>query len=139
MAIKIKIKRKKVEDLGDMKEIAKVVIVDNERRVLLLKRSEKLKKFPGEMDLPGGHLKANESVTKGLEREVKEETGLAVLFPAFYKKIDNIQFFHARYDSQPVEISEEHTDYGFYGKEDMDATKKFEKIAIEILEMLENG
>jgi len=121
----------------DMGVIAKAVIIDIEKRVLLLKRSKYSKKFAGEMDLPGGHMKENEPLTETLEREVKEETGLDILYPAFFKNIGNIHFFHAKYDSQPIKLSREHTDYGFYSKDELDKTKKFERIAIEILEMLD--
>jgi hypothetical protein len=41
-----------------------------------------------------------------------------------------------KYDFQEVKISDEHTDYDFYRKEDLNSSKKFERIALEVLEML---
>ena len=46
---------------NDISTVAKAVIIDSKDRVLLLKRSDYLKKFAGEWDLPGGHLKQDEN------------------------------------------------------------------------------
>jgi ADP-ribose pyrophosphatase YjhB (NUDIX family) len=52
------------------------VIVDDAGRVLLIRRaSEPLK---GHWSLPGGLLELGESLTDGVRREVREETGLTV-------------------------------------------------------------
>jgi len=52
------------------------VIVDDASRVLLIRRAaEPLK---GHWSLPGGLLELGESLTDGVKREVREETGLAV-------------------------------------------------------------
>ena len=120
----------------DSKIVAKIVIIDKKNRVLLLKRSKNHKKFPEEMDLPGGHLNENEPLLKGLEREVDEETGLKVKDPVFYKTEGNKHFFYMRYDSSPIKLSHEHTSYGFFGKKELKKDKKFEKIALEVLEMI---
>ena len=120
---------------NDIITVAKVVIIDNKDRVLFLKRSNYMDKFAGEWDLPGGHLKGNESLLEGLKREVKEETGLSVSDPKLITIDNNLHFFYCNYDSQPVKISHEHTDYLFFNKNDLDPTQKFQKIAISALEM----
>ena len=61
----------------DTKYVAKVVIFDDENRILLLKR-KKDQKYPERWDLPGGHLLQGEDWTTGAQREVKEETNLSV-------------------------------------------------------------
>jgi ADP-ribose pyrophosphatase YjhB (NUDIX family) len=48
-------------------------IRDSEQRILLTKRTDNR-----QWCLPGGHLEAGESVTEGVVREVKEETGLDI-------------------------------------------------------------
>lgn len=136
--ITLRITKKMKDNDKDSGVVVKIVIIDSEKRVLMLTRAPHHKKYPGELDLPGGHIKENENLNKGLEREVKEETGLDILHPAFFKTIENKHFYHARYDSQPIKISDEHADYRFYKKEELDANKDFEKIAIEVLEMIEN-
>ena len=120
---------------NDISTVAKAVIIDNKDRVLLLKRSNYMDKFAGEWDLPGGHLKDNESLFDGLEREVEEETGLSVSEPKLISIDNNLHFFYCNYDSQPVKISHEHTEYRFFAKDDLDPSQKFQKIAINALEM----
>ena len=61
----------------DTKYVAKVVIFDDQGRVLLLKR-KKDQKYPENWDLPGGHLIQGEDWLTGAQREVKEETNLDV-------------------------------------------------------------
>ena len=122
----------------DSDTVAKIVIVDDSMRVLMLKRSDNHEKYAGELDLPGGHLKENESILKGLKREVKEETSINIENPIFFKKIKNKHFYYAKYNSQPVNLSDEHSDYGFYSKKELDAENKFENIAIKVLEKIKN-
>ena len=40
---------------NDSDTIAKIVIIDEEYRVLMLKRTKYLKKYQDKRDLPGGH------------------------------------------------------------------------------------
>ena len=47
---------------NDISTVAKVVLIDQKNRTLFLKRSDYMKKFARDWDLPGGHLKANESI-----------------------------------------------------------------------------
>lgn len=118
---------------NDTKTVAKVILIDQSDRVLFLKRAENLEKFAGEWDLPGGHLKEGESLPMGLSREVLEETGLELRDPVFLSNIDNLHFFYAMYDSQPIKISHEHTDYRFFEKKDLNSNEKFQKKALEAL------
>ena len=84
---------------NDINTVAKVVLIDENSRVLLLKRSNYMDKFAGEWDLPGGHLKKGESLFNGLRREVKEETNLTVEEPKFIETQKNLHFFYAKYNS----------------------------------------
>jgi 8-oxo-dGTP diphosphatase len=52
-------------------------IVKN-NKLLIVKRSQKDELKPGAWELPGGRLKKNEDETKGLYREIKEETNLDI-------------------------------------------------------------
>jgi len=54
----------------------KVVIVDKDQKILLLKRAAEGVKNNGKYDLPGGWLEEDESVLETLKREIKEETDL---------------------------------------------------------------
>lgn len=123
---------------NDTKTVAKVVLIDNKHRTLFLKRSNYMEKFAGDWDLPGGHLKPNESLEDGLARETKEETQLDVRDPVFLLQIDNLHFFYAMYDSQEVKLSHEHTDYKFFDIKELNPNHKFQNVAIKALEKLKS-
>lgn len=119
---------------NDVNTVAKVVLIDQKKRTLFLKRSEYVQKFAGDWDLPGGHLKASEALPEGLAREVREETTLEVRDPVFLLQLGNIHFFYAMYDSQPIELSHEHTDFKFFEENELDPNEKFQKVALKALE-----
>ena len=123
---------------NDISTVAKVVLIDQKNRVLFLKRSSYVDKYAGDWDLPGGHLKPNESLEAGLSRETKEETQLNVREPTFLLKIDNLHFFYAMYDSQQIKLSHEHTEYKFFNMEDLNSNEKFQNIALKALEKIKN-
>lgn len=119
---------------NDISTVAKVVLVDERNRVLFLKRSGSIEKYPNQWDLPGGHLQENESLLAGLKREVFEETGLTVENPLFITKIGRTHFFMAKYDSMPIKLSHEHKAYTFLSKESLKAKDKYQKVALMVLE-----
>ncbi len=55
----------------------RAVVVDNQNRVLLLKRSDSDLFYPGSYDIPGGSLGAGEFLEDAVKREVEEEAGLS--------------------------------------------------------------
>ncbi len=120
---------------NDTKTVAKVVFINEEDQVLMLKRSDYVDKFAGEWDLPGGHLKQDESLLDGLRREVEEETGLIVESPKMIEKQANLHFFYAKYPSRPIKLSHEHTGFKFFHKKDLNKEEKFQKVALKALEM----
>jgi 8-oxo-dGTP pyrophosphatase MutT (NUDIX family) len=137
MKINIKIMSK------DTDTVVKIVLIDEKGRVLMLKRARHLKKYPEKWDLPGGHLKTNESPIKGLEREVKEETGLDIRDPVLVeitkdrknKKLKETYFYMGKYDSQNIRLSDEHMAYSFIEKKVLKKSDKYQKMAIKALEM----
>lgn len=56
----------------------KAVILDDQQRCLLIRRSEKNRNFAGCWEWPGGKLDPGEGFADGLAREVMEECGLEV-------------------------------------------------------------
>ena len=119
----------------DCKQVTKVVIIDNDNRVLMLKRSDYMDKYAGEWDLPGGHIKVGESLEIGLKREIKEETDLTIENVTFIEKMDNLYFYFCAYNQKPIKLSDEHTGFRFFSKQNLDPSKKFEKIALKALEI----
>jgi 8-oxo-dGTP diphosphatase len=56
----------------------KAVVLDDQGRCLVIRRSSASKNNAGLWDLPGGKLDPGETVDAALRREVEEETGLQV-------------------------------------------------------------
>lgn len=54
----------------------KAVILNQEKKVLILKRAKDIKNHPEKYDLPGGKMEKNETLEEALLREIEEETSL---------------------------------------------------------------
>ena len=119
----------------DSRKVAKVIIINADDHILMLKRSDYVDKFAGEWDLPGGHIQVGEDFEVGMKREVKEETGLDVGECTFVDKIDNLDFYWCKCPDKPIKLSHEHTEFRFFPKKDLDPKGKFEKMALKALEM----
>lgn len=57
---------------------AGALIVDDQGRIFVQRRSMDRRLFPGAWDVVGGHLEPGETVEEALRREVREETGWTV-------------------------------------------------------------
>jgi 8-oxo-dGTP pyrophosphatase MutT (NUDIX family) len=99
---------------GDVPLVVKCFITDANGRLLVLQADGY-----GRMDLPGGHLRAGETVEDGLRREVLEETGMTltdvkelgtVMVP--WEGGRPIVFFSAQSDDDEAPVlSDEHVDW----------------------------
>ncbi|HPO05657.1 MAG TPA: NUDIX hydrolase [Candidatus Gracilibacteria bacterium] len=58
---------------------AGAIIFNEKKQILLVKRPENKKLFPGFWSIPGGKMEENENLTTCVIREVKEETNLDFL------------------------------------------------------------
>ena len=119
----------------DSRKVAKVIIINADDHVLMLKRSNYVDKFAGEWDFPGGHIQVGEDFDVGMKREVKEETDLSVEECIFVDKIDNLDFYWCKCPEKPIKLSHEHTSFRFFAKKNLDPKGKFEKMALKALEM----
>ena len=119
---------------NDSKQVAKAVIIDKDGKVLMLKRSNYTKKYSGEWDLPGGHVRVGENLNDGLVREVKEETGLDIENFKFIEKNENLNFFVCSLPKQPIKLSLEHTSFEFFAKDKIDPKTQFGKVCLNALE-----
>ena len=93
----------------DTKQSAKAVMHRN-GKVLLLKNKKG-------WDLPGGHIKKDENMIQALEREVYEETGLDIVDPVELNySHGNKRFFAGEFGGGEVVLSDEHSTYGYFDK-----------------------
>jgi len=111
----------------ELKKNAIAVIVNEDNKILLLKRSDEPKQWmPSKWALVGGAIEKGETPQKAVEREIQEETGLEV--KKFIKTFtiqrnpDSIEhIFACRYNGDPTEITlnEENTNYGWFDVDEM--------------------
>jgi len=103
------------------------VIVDNDNKILLLKRGEGAPWMPSKWSLVGGRIDNKETPQQAIEREIEEETGLEI--NKFTKSFsierhpDSIEHvFACRYEGEPTDINldEENSNYGWYDVTEME-------------------
>lgn len=125
-------------------------VVAHNQKVLLLKRSEKLKQNPGQWGLPGGRLERGEQPAEGVVREIEEETKLKVsdlkLFEARSYETDDgmaiVIFYVAKTDSSEVGLDWENDDYRWIdigeieGFDADDAVKELAKLGAKQLGLI---
>ena len=92
-------------DADDSEQVAKAVVHRNSH-VLLLQNDQG-------WDLPGGHCKRGENISKGLQREIFEETGLTCgpEIAKLHLNKKNKHFFAVELPSDDIHLSDEHTDH----------------------------
>jgi len=123
------------EDMKDSKKIAKAVLYKDDK-VLLLKRSDYMKKHAGEWDLPGGHIIEGETLEDGLVREVWEETGLRVKDPVKLHSKGNDTYYMADLPDTEIKLSDEHTEHKMFSLEDLEDLNLPDKYAKAVKETL---
>ncbi|MBP9728165.1 MAG: NUDIX domain-containing protein [Candidatus Moranbacteria bacterium] len=98
----------------------KGIIRNDKGEILVLKRSDQDDHKPGVWETPGGGVDTEEAPQKALEREVMEETGLAIIvkepFNIFTFRKDSGEFkvgmtFLCETTSGEVTLSHEHSEY----------------------------
>lgn len=110
------------ESKNELKKNVVAIIVDNDNKILLLKREDNKNIWmPNKWSLVGGAIEKGESPEQACKREIKEETGLDIddLIDCFtiQRHEDSIEsLFAARYDGEPtdIQLNGENTNYGWY-------------------------
>lgn len=104
--------------------VAKVIVVNSDNEILLLKRSATDVRRPLEWDIPGGHTDENELAEEAAVRETKEEAGIdlhARNLQLVYAVSDVVQdglnvtwlFYVAHTEAQDVRLSHEHQEFAW--------------------------
>ena len=107
------------------------ILMDNDL-VLIVKRNENDKLYPGAWEFPGGHLEKGETLKQGLERELKEEIGFYQNFSPIIthytdeikncenKIVHNLEIdfiINVKKEDINVILSDEHTDFKWVTKD----------------------
>lgn len=112
-----------------MKQVAKLVIIDNDDKYLLLYRNAH-PIFGNDPDLAGGTLEEGESPLETMVREVREEIGIEINVNSVQKQYEgsdyayegngtNESLYTVRLDSRPkIRISWEHAGYEWLDRAD---------------------
>ena len=85
--------RKLVGHMPIMATAASCILFDKDKGILLEKRTDN-----GQWCIPGGAIELGEEPEEGLFREVKEETGLDISDPEFFKVKANIHMVYPNTD-----------------------------------------
>lgn len=110
-----------------MKRVAKVLIRDENGKLLFLLRGKTHPNFPGHLDLPGGEVEKEEHAMKAVIREVREETGIVIslgqlskAFALSYPDVEHI-LYEALVDASNINIalSWEHEAYEWLSPEEI--------------------
>jgi len=128
----------------------KAIVLDKDKRCLVLRRSVTSKNNAGKWEFPGGKLDPGESFDEALEREVSEETGLAIrLTRPFDTGMSTIQdrrvvylFMLAEAETDSVRLSDEHDAFQWVAASvlaEVDLAKQFRGVAQRMAESVRNG
>lgn len=120
----------------DIGLIVHTLILNEENKVLIIKRASQRKVFPSNWDIPGGTLEPGEDPAEGALREIKEETSLELDEISLYDYTHNIdteknkQFirliFIGTYEGGEVQVNpEEHEEYAWV---DIDNMKEYDLV-----------
>ena len=109
-----------------MYQVAKLVVIDNDNKYLLMYRSAH-PTLGDDPDIPGGTLEDGELPLQAMAREVYEETGIVVdearalmIYEGSYHSVDTARYslYVVKLDNRPsVVISWEHSSYEWLDRE----------------------
>jgi mutator protein MutT len=107
----------------DVHEVTKVVILNDDNKVLVLKRNTNSHWMPDHWDLPGGHMKKGETEEEGARRETKEETNLDIDIDDLEKlKVDGrLTFFKTKKSTGEFKLDlSENSDWEWVSVEELE-------------------
>lgn len=133
-----------------MLQVGVKVLLENNDKYLLLRRSSTYKDIEGLWDIPGGRIEPHEPLPEAISREMHEETGISLdfshetpkllgaqdIFPK-HKDIHIIRLtyvFAVHGDVPRVTLDHENTESGWFTAEDMLHMEHIDPYLLEILQ-----
>lgn len=104
-----------------------LIILNNENKIFLMKRSSTEDVEPNKWCIPGGTVEKFESYEEALNREVKEEVGSEIITYKYFKSyyVDIIQpvrvaYFIGKINEEKIKLNEEEaSDFGWFFKDEI--------------------
>lgn len=99
------------------KKVSAVIVINEKKEVLVLKRAPKAHSFPGYWNFPGGGVEPDETIEAAAVRELKEEAGIEVKeSDLVYFEVASlpklmVHYFMTNKFENEVEINWESTEY----------------------------
>jgi 8-oxo-dGTP pyrophosphatase MutT (NUDIX family) len=124
-----------LEEGQDMKRVAKIVLVREDDKILILKRARKLiteKSSPWEWDLSGGHAETDENLADTIVREVWEELSLSLGEVTEIYTEEETTFFVSYEWEGKIMLSNEHEEYLWINPKDVDNYNVGDKYSLAI-------
>ncbi len=115
-----------------MKRGAKILLIDKDKKILILRRSLSHPIWPHHLDFPGGIIEKGETPKQAIIREVLEETKLKIdinQLKLIFKKRRITGFmlyayeYHIDVNQPKIELSWEHDKYNWMSRKELIATK----------------
>ena len=121
---------------------AHVVVINNEK-ILILRRSATDEWMPGHYGLPGGKINGSETPTEAASRECKEETSLIIapedlIFLPKVSKDDEHAFYYTKKFTGELKLDFEHDDFKWINPNDLSNYKIIPDLPTIITSALEN-
>ena len=102
----------------DTSKVSKVLIIDDQNRALILRRSRNSDFMPLYWDLPGGHVIEGESHEAAALRATEEETALKVQNISIIKDLGDFKFYKTSNYSGEIKLdTKENEEYEWVTKE----------------------
>ncbi len=119
-------------------EVKQFCFIVSRSRILILRYATKGRKW----FIPGGHLEENEEPMKGLIREMKEETGIALKDVHLYRIVNYSRnhksilglFYYSTPENDNVKLSPEHSDFSWVDSKDIEKYELSDDEPVEIIE-----
>jgi len=105
----------------DTDNVSKAIVLNKEKKILILKRASHMKWEPNKWDLPGGMIKKGETAKEAIKREIKEETGLTLTGATEVGNVNKIIIFKGKVKTEDlsplVELDDENNSYKWISAE----------------------
>ena len=116
---------------------AMATVINEDKKILLLKRSRDSNWMPEKWAIPGGHIEEGESSKDAAIRETKEETNLDISNIRELKKQEQVIIYYSDSQSGVIKLDFEHTDWAWVSYDELDnydttpGLKKIVRMALE--------